>query len=79
MRDQGYDLCSKYNAAQTGQFFNVQPSNALTLPRNFCHGDAKSKYWITVLFACITDGSDKLVPLIIGKRLPAKYKINSNS
>jgi hypothetical protein len=68
-----------YNAAETGQFFIVQPSNALTLPRYFCHGYAKSKYWVTVLFACITDGDDKLAPLIIGKRLPAIYKTNSNS
>jgi hypothetical protein len=61
-----------------------------SLFREFCHGGTKSKQWVTALLAFSADGSDKLPPLITGKyksphclknlkRLPIKYKSNTNS
>jgi hypothetical protein len=55
-----------------------------------CHGDTKSKQWVSVLLACSAGGSSELPPLVIGKckslhcfknvkRLHAKYEANTNS
>ncbi|XP_064463597.1 tigger transposable element-derived protein 6-like [Ornithodoros turicata] len=78
-----------YNADETGLFFQMLPKNTLAL-KGDCHGGKQSMLRLTVLLCTNMDGSDKCVPLVIGKsarprssknaaRIPIKYVANTKA
>ena len=62
-----YEPRDIYNADETGLFFNVFPDRTLAYKGESCHGGKISKDRLTVLLRVNTDGSDKKVPIVIGK------------
>jgi hypothetical protein len=48
-------------------FYNVQPKRTLAIEGERCHGEKAYKDRVTVLLCCNADGSEKLLPLIVGK------------
>jgi hypothetical protein len=50
-----------------GLFFNVLPDRTLAYKVETCHGGKHSKDRLTVLLCVNSDGSDKQVPIVIGK------------
>jgi hypothetical protein len=86
---EGYEPRDVYNADETGLFFNVLPDRTLVYKGETCHGGKHSKYRLTVLLCVNSDGSDKQVPIVIGKsskprcfdvkKLPIKYHANSKA
>ncbi|XP_046404659.1 tigger transposable element-derived protein 6-like [Ischnura elegans] len=64
---EGYDPGDVYNADETGLFFNVLPDRTLAYKGECCHGGKLSKDRLTVLVCVNSDGSDKQVPIVIGK------------
>ena len=88
----GYEPRDVYNADETGLFFNMLPDRTLAYKGESCHGGKHSKYRLrlTVLLCVNSDGSDKQVPIVIGKspkprcfknvkKLPTKYDVNSKA
>ena len=80
----GYEPRDVYNADETGLFFNVLPDRTLAYKGEPCHGRKHSKDRLTVLLCVNSDGSDKQVPIVLGKspkpsasrmlkKLPTKY------
>jgi hypothetical protein len=65
----GYEPCDVYNADDTGLFFNMLPDGTLMYKGESCHGGKHSKNRLTVLLYVNSDGSDKQVPIVIGKSL----------
>jgi hypothetical protein len=63
----GYEPRDIYNADETGLFFNVLPDRTLAHKAESCHGGKYSKNRLTVLLCVNSDGSDKQVPIVIGK------------
>ena len=63
----GYEPRDVYNADKTGLFFNVLPDRTLAYKGESCHGGKHSKDRLTVLLCVNSDGSDKQVPIVIGK------------
>jgi hypothetical protein len=64
---EGYEPRDVYNAGETGLFFNVLPDRTLVYKGETCHGVKHSKDRLTVLLCVNSDGSDKQVPIVIGK------------
>jgi hypothetical protein len=64
---EGYKPRDVYNADETGLFFNVLPGRTLAYKGETCHGGKHSKDRLTVLLCVNRDGSDKQVPIVIGK------------
>jgi len=62
-----YEPSNVYNADKTGLFFNVLPDRTLAYEGESCHGGKYSKDRLTVLLRVNSDGSDKQVPIVIGK------------
>jgi hypothetical protein len=62
-----YEAWDIYNADETGLFFNCLPDRTLPLKGETCHGGKSVKERLTVLLCTNSDGSDKRVPIIIGK------------
>jgi hypothetical protein len=58
-----------YNTDETGLFYNVLPERTLALKGESCNGGKNSKDRLTVLLCVNSDGSDKQVPIVIGKSL----------
>ncbi|GBM71388.1 Tigger transposable element-derived protein 4 [Araneus ventricosus] len=88
----GYEQKDIFNADETGLFYNLQPSKTLAIKSDTCHGGSgkKNKVPLTVILCANADGSEKLLPLIIGKSkkprcfknvktLPTKYLSNKKS
>ena len=79
-----------YNGDETGVFFEVLPNRGHCFKGERCLGGKSSKKRITALVCANMDGSDKLLPVIIGKSmkprcfkgvksLPLPYKANKKS
>jgi hypothetical protein len=77
-----------YNTDETGLFYNVFPDRTLALKGESCNGRKNCKDRLTVLLCVNSDGSDKQVPIVIGKspkprcfknvkNLPATYHTNN--
>jgi hypothetical protein len=66
---EGYEPRDVYNADERGLFFNVLPDRTLAYKGETCHGGKHSKDRLTVLLCVNSDGSDKQVPIVIGKSL----------
>jgi hypothetical protein len=64
---EGYEPRDVYNADEMGLFFNVLPDRTLAYKGETCHGGKHSKDRVTVLLCVNSDGSDKQVPIVIGK------------
>jgi transposase len=64
---EGYKPRDVYNADEIGKFFNVFPDRTLAYKGESCHGRKHSKDRFTVLLCVNSDGSDKHVPIVIGK------------
>jgi hypothetical protein len=75
----GYEPRDAYNADETGLFFNVLPDRALVYKRESCHGGKHSKDRLTGLLCVNSDGSDKQVPIVIGKSLKPSASRTLNS
>jgi len=69
----GYEQHDVHNADETGLFFNVLPDRTLAYKGESCHGGKHSKDRLTVLLCVISDGSDKQVPIVIGKSPRPRY------
>lgn len=87
---EGYEPKDVYNADETGLFFNCLPDRTLALKGESCHGGKSAKDRITVLLCCNSDGSDKRIPIVIGKaakprcfknikKLPVQYYANGKA
>jgi hypothetical protein len=80
----GYEPRDVYNADKTGLFFNVFPDRTLAYKEESCHGGKHSKDRLTVLLCVNSHGSDKQVPIVIGKspkpsasRTLKKFQLNA--
>ena len=62
-----YEPRDVYNADEMRLFFNVLPGRTLAYKGESCHGGKHSKDRLTVLLCVNSDGSDKQVPIVIGK------------
>jgi hypothetical protein len=62
-----YSLQKTFNMDESGIFFNLLPERSLDLKGNKYHGGARSKEWLTAVFCCNADGSEKHKVWIIGK------------
>lgn len=85
-----YEPRDMYNADETALFYEMLPNRTLTLKGDVCHGGKQSKRRLTVLLCVNSDGSDKRVPLVIGKsarprcfkgahRMPVTYTANAKA
>lgn len=85
-----YEPRDTYNADETALFYEMLPNRTLTLKGDLCHGGKQSKRRLTVLLCVNSDGSDKRVPLVIGKsarprcfkgahRMPVTYVANAKA
>jgi hypothetical protein len=85
---EAYEPRDTYNAYETGLFFNVLPDRTLALKGESCHGGKSSKDRLNVFLCVNSEGSDKQVPIVIGKspkpwcfknikKLLAKYHANN--
>jgi hypothetical protein len=87
---EGYEPHDVYNADETGLFFSLLPDRTLAYKGESCRGGKHSKDRLTVLLCVNSDGSDKQVPIVIGKspkprcfknvkKLPTKYHPNGKA
>lgn len=87
---EGYKDCDIYNADETGLFYKCLPERTLAFKGESCHGGKHSRERITVLLCTNKDGSDKRIPLVIGKsakprcftnvkKLPVVYHSNTKA
>ncbi|GBM48965.1 Tigger transposable element-derived protein 6 [Araneus ventricosus] len=63
----GYEPKNTYNCDETGLFYKLIYDRTLTFREEPCHGGNKSKERLTVLLCCNADGSEKFLPLVIGR------------
>ena len=79
-----------YNADETGLFYKCLPNKTMEFRNKPCHGGKASKERLTVLLTSNMTGSDKRVPLVIGKskkprcfknvrRFPTTYATNKKA
>lgn len=78
-----------YNADESALFFQMLPGRTLALKGQRCEGGKQSKQRLSILFCVNMDGSDKRVPLVIGKsknprcfkgkRIPVTYRSNGKA
>jgi hypothetical protein len=79
-----------YNADETALFYKLMPNKTLALKGKRCTGSKNSKERITVLLCTNLTGTDKLLPLVIGKyrnprffknvhNLPCEYCLNAKA
>jgi hypothetical protein len=79
-----------YNADETALFYKFMPNKTLAFKGERCTGGKNSKERITILLCTNSTGTDKLLPLVIGKyrsqqcfknvhNLPSKYHHNAYS
>jgi uncharacterized protein CbrC (UPF0167 family) len=62
---EAYDLADIYNMDETGLFYNMSPDK--TIAQRQIEGSKKDKTRITIAFICNADGSDRFMPLFIGR------------
>jgi hypothetical protein len=62
----GYEPRNVYNADETGLFFNVLPDRTLAYKRESCMAENIPKT-DSRCYCVNSDGSDKQVPIVIGK------------
>jgi hypothetical protein len=86
----GYDPSCIYNCDETALFYKMLPEYTFNKIGEQAFGEKKSKERITVLFCCNMDGSDKVLPFVIGKskkprvfngvkQLPVRYDNSNNA
>jgi hypothetical protein len=74
-----YEPRDIYCADETGLFYNCLPHRTLMLKGQPCHGAERARERIMVLLCVNSDGSDKQVPIVIGKSLkPRCFKDTKN-
>lgn len=56
-----------WNFDESGIFYNLQPDRTLHVKGSQCHGGTKSKQRLTAAFCFNSNGTEKLVPWVIGK------------
>lgn len=87
---QGYDPADIFNADETGLFFQCLPNKTAIFKGDECKGGKQSKVRVTILLAANQNGTEKLLPLMIGrsakprcfskvKSFPLVYKSNRKS
>jgi hypothetical protein len=70
-----YSLNDVYNADETALFYKFMPNKTLAFKGERCTGGKNSKERITILLCTNSTGTDKLLPLVIGKyRSPRCFK-----
>uniref|UniRef100_A0A1E1XKZ6 Putative tick transposon n=1 Tax=Amblyomma sculptum TaxID=1581419 RepID=A0A1E1XKZ6_AMBSC len=85
-----FEAAEVYNADETALFYQMLPGRTLALKGDDCRGGKQSKLRITILLCANLDGTDKRVPLVVGKsarprcfkgtkRMPVKYVANSKA
>ena len=85
-----YDACDIYNCDETGLYFRALPEGTMCFKSEKLSGSKKAKQRLTVLLTTNMDGSDKRMPLVIGKSMkprcfrgvwsmPVKYTANKNA
>jgi hypothetical protein len=79
-----------YNADETALFYKLMPNNTLAFKGERCTDGKNSKERITILLCTTSTGTDKLLPLVIGKyrsrrcfknvhNLPCEYRHNAKA
>ncbi|XP_065197225.1 tigger transposable element-derived protein 6-like [Sycon ciliatum] len=87
---EGYEPKNIFNADETALFYRLLPHHTLAFRGEKCQGGKKKKERLSVLLAANMDGSEKLVPLVIGhyknprcfknaRSLPVTYKHPKNA
>jgi transposase len=64
----GYDEKDVFNADETGLFYRAIPDRSLVLSKEDCKGGKKSKERFTILLCTNWTGTEKLKPVVIGKK-----------
>ncbi|GFX12720.1 tigger transposable element-derived protein 6 [Trichonephila clavipes] len=62
-----YESRNIFNTDETGLFFKCLPEKAFTFKKEKCHRGKHSNERLTILLAVNMDGSEKIIPLVIGK------------
>jgi hypothetical protein len=68
-----YEPRDIYNTDETGLFYNCLLDRTLALKGHSCHGGKSAKERITVLLCVKSDGSNKQVPIVVGKSMKPHY------
>lgn len=71
-----YEPANVFNADECGLFYRILPDRTLCFKGEKCVGGKKSKERLTVLLAANMDGSEKMIPLVIGKFLKPRCMKN---
>ncbi|GBN25000.1 Tigger transposable element-derived protein 4 [Araneus ventricosus] len=74
-----YESANIFNVDECGRFYRILPDRTLCFKGEKCVGGKKSKERLTVLLAANMDGSEKIIPLVIGKFLKPRCMKNCNS
>ena len=65
----GFNPNDVFNADETGLFYRATPDRSLVLSKEECKGGKKSKEKLTVLLCSNLAETEKLKPIVIGKRV----------
>ncbi|GBM80381.1 Tigger transposable element-derived protein 4 [Araneus ventricosus] len=74
-----YESANVFNVDECGLFYRTLPDRTLCFKGEKCVGGKKSKERLTVLLATNMDGSEKVIPLVIGKFLKPRCMKNCKS
>ncbi|GBN65043.1 Sodium leak channel non-selective protein [Araneus ventricosus] len=74
-----YESANVFNVDECGLFYRILPDRTLCFKGEKCVGGKKSKERLTVLLAANMDGSEKIIPLVIGKFLKPRCMKNCKS
>lgn len=62
-----YNPNNIFNADESGLFYRLLPSQTIHFKNQACHGGEQNKDRITMLLCANWSGTEKLIPLVIGK------------
>ncbi|GBO40301.1 Tigger transposable element-derived protein 4, partial [Araneus ventricosus] len=74
-----YESANVFNVDECGLFYRILPDRTLCFKGEKCVGGKKSKECLTVLLAANMNGSEKIIPLVIGKFLKPRCMKNCKS
>ncbi|GBN02963.1 Aminopeptidase O [Araneus ventricosus] len=74
-----YESANVFNVDECGLSYRILPDRTLCFKGEKCVGGKKSKERLTVLLAANMDGSEKIIPLVIGKCLKPRCMKNCKS
>nr|XP_042896541.1 tigger transposable element-derived protein 4-like [Parasteatoda tepidariorum] len=74
-----YEPANVFNVDECGLFYRILPDKTLCFKGEKCIGGKKSKERLTVLLSANMDGSEKMIPLVIGKFLKPRCTKNCKS